>query len=300
MGRSLYQVILAATMLFGLGILFGCTGDQGPQGPQGPTGPIGPQGDPGETVPFITGTISAPRHTVNWDEVYGSADVYVVKAPSVPSVTVNSLPIDLSLQYPDGKLNYHNGDLPVSGGENADVKISYTKTDQTAGLAQGIVTVPGDFAVTGDSLVVAPGDTVHLDWSPASGADGYFAMLRVFVAYVDTSGSNHGLTFEMDTVITDTTFAQPADAFFPDPNTLAGYISYDAQLDVSAVSGPLYVGDAGNIDGDGYGFIYGWNDGPDVTLDLDIMLTQKSAGVSERYDPLEAFREYTNRLSRLR
>jgi len=295
MGRRVFQIVIAAVMIFGMGIVSGCAGDQGPEGPQGPTGAIGPQGDPGETVPYITGTISAPRHTVNWDEVYGSADVYVVKAPSLPSVTVNSLPIDLNLQYPDGKLNYHSGDLPVSGGSNATVRVSYAKTDQTGALAQGSVSVPGDFAVTGDSLKVGPADSVRLDWSPAAGADGYFVMLRVFVAYVDTSGSNHGLTFEMDTVVTDTTFKQPADVFFPDSNTLAGYISYDAQMDISAVSGPLYVGDAGNVTGDGYGFIYGWNDGPEVSLDLDISLVLKSAA-ARKYTPREAFQKYTDRL----
>ena len=137
--------------------------------------------------------------------------------------------------------------------------------------------MPQDFAVTGDSLKVGPADTVHLDWSPAAGADGYFIMIRVFVAYVDTNDSNHGLTYEMDTVVTDTTFEQPANVFFPDTSGLAGYISYDAQLDISAVSGPLYAGDAGNIAGDGYGFIYGWNDGPEISFDLDISLVLKSA-----------------------
>jgi hypothetical protein len=298
MGRRVFQFVILAAAILGLAIVFGCEGDQGPEGPQGPIGPAGPQGDPGETTPYITGTILAPRHTVNWDEVYGSADVYVVKSPSLAGVTVNSHPVDLNLQYPDGKLHYHSGDLPVYGGNNATVRVGYTRTDQTEALAQAVVAVPGNFAVTGDSLKVGPADTVHLDWSPATGAGGYFVMIRVFVAYVDTNDSNHGLTFEMDTVVTDTTFAQPADVFFPDTNGLAGYISYDAQMDISAVSGPLYAGDMGNVTGDGYGFVYGWNEGPDVSLDLDITLVIKSTGVPARYDPLEAFREYTDHLTR--
>jgi hypothetical protein len=295
MRRNISRLIFIGIAIAGIGLFIGCQGDQGPAGPQGPIGSIGPQGQPGEAVPFITGTISAPRHTVNWDEVYGTADFYVVKAPSLPSVTVNSIPVDLNLQFPDGKLTYHSGDLPVTGGNSATVRVSYKKTDQTDALAQGSVTVPADFAITGDSVKVGPADTVHLDWMPANGADGYFISLRVFVAYVDTSDSNHGLTFEMDTVVTDTTFEQPADVFFPDTSGLAGYISYEAQLDLSAVSGPLYAGDAGNITGDGYGFIYGWNDGPDISLDLDIPLASKSSA-HILGDPQEFFLKYTNRL----
>ncbi len=299
MRRYLFRIFIVAIMIFGLGIIYGCEGDQGPIGPQGPIGSIGPQGDPGEVVPYITGTISAPRHTVNWDEVYGSADIYVVKSPSLAAVTVNSLPIDLNLQYPDGKLNYHSESLNITGGNNATVRVNYTKTDQTDAIAQGVVTVPGDFAVTGDSLNVGLADTVHMDWSPATGADGYFVMMRVFIAYVDTNDSNHGLTFEMDTVVTDTTFSQPANVFFPDTTALAGYISYDAQMDISAVSGPLYAGDMGNITGDGYGFIYGWNDGPDVTLDLNIPLVFKSLK-TRQCDPRDVFRAYTDQLMKLR
>lgn len=299
MRRSVYRLGLISIAIIGIGMFIGCEGDQGPAGPQGPIGPIGPQGQPGEAVPFITGTISAPRHTVNWDEVYGSADFYVVKAPSLPAVTVNSIPVDLDLQFPDGKLTYHSGDLPITGGNNAVVGVSYKKTDLSDALAQGSVTVPGDFSITGDSVKVGPADTLHLDWMPSNGADGYFISLRVFVAYVDTSDSNHGLTFEMDTVVTDTTFEQPADVFFPDTSGLAGYVSYDAQLDLSAVSGPLYSGDAGNITGDGYGFIYGWNDGPDISLDLDIPLIAKSVGFA-RHDPLVAFMKYTSRSSAMR
>lgn len=299
MGTRVFEIVVVFAAIIGLAVFAGCEGDPGPQGPQGPIGPVGPQGDPGETAPYITGTISAPRHTVDWDEVYGSADIYIVKSPSLAAVTVNSLPVDLNLQFPDGKLSYHSGDLPISGGDNATIRVTYSRTDQTDAVAQGIVTVPGDFAVTGDSLKVGPADTVRLDWSPAAGADGYFVMIRVFVAYVDTNDSNHGLTFEMDTVVTDTTFEQRANVFFPDSNALAGYISYDAQMDISAVSGPLYAGDMGNITGNAYGFVYGWNDGPDVSLDLDITLVVKSARLG-RYGPLEAFREYTERLSRLR
>lgn len=299
MGDRVYRFIVAIVLILGLSIVAGCEGDQGPQGSQGPTGPTGPQGDPGETVPFITGTISAPRHTVNWDEVYGTADVYVVKTPSLPTVTVNSYTVDLNLQYPDGKLNYHSGDLPIAGGNAAVVTVGYTKADQSSAQAQANITVPGDFAITGDSAKVSPTDTVRMDWSPSSGADGYFVMLRVFVAYVDTSNTNYGLTFEMDTVVTDTTFIQPAEVFFPDLNTVAGFISYDAQMDISAVSGPLYPGDAGNVTGDGYGFVYGWNDGPDVSLDLDIMLVLKSMR-GDRLDPREEFQNYMNRLPILR
>jgi len=260
--------------------LLGCEGDQGPEGKLGLTGPTGPQGETGEAVPFITGVIAAPRHDSGWQEIYGSAELRIVKIPSLPTVRVNDFYMGTRFDEISEGLRYSSDRLPLSPGDIATVRIDYSDTDGDSAQAVATVTVPGDFDVISDPIQAGPADTLRLDWTPSADAEGYYINIATLVRYRDTLGNIHGSAFDLDTIGIDTFFEISADNFFRDGITPG--LFQDAPysyISVSAMTGPLFVDDAGNISGDGHGFIYGCNFGSGVVnFELDVPAKSSDVG----------------------
>ena len=93
-------------ILFGLALLWGCTGDQGPAGPTGPEGPEGPPGD-GARIVYEGETI-----------IPESPNPYVVSVPEVslgdmPQVAVYVGGQDRWFVLPFQGLNYEIGEGEV-------------------------------------------------------------------------------------------------------------------------------------------------------------------------------------------
>lgn len=272
-------------------LLSGCEGDQGPQGPVGPTGATGPQGETGEMAPFISGVVAAPRVTGDGEEDFASAAVTVTKIPSLPRITINGFALGGNPESDHPLLDYLISDLPIIDGDNANLRVTYSTSGGDSALAHAAVIVPKDFEIFGNTQDIGYHDTLRLDWTAAGSADGYFVSLQTLLLYFDSTGAIREFRFRLDTVVADTLFEIPGGMLLPDSTITRGYSSTDAALSVSAVSGPVFPGDAGNVQGDGRGFFWGWNHGQPLSLIVDVGIG-KSAGEAIHADPIRAFLKY--------
>ena len=286
----LFPFFAIAVILSGM-LLSGCEGDQGPQGPIGPTGAGGPQGETGEMAPFITGIVAAPRVTGDGEEDFASAAVTVSKIPSLPRITINGFALGGNPESGQPLLDYLISDLPIIDGDNANLRVTYSTSGGDSAVAQAAVIVPKDFEIFGNTQDIGYHDTLRLDWTASGSADGYFVSLQTHLLYFDSTDAIREFRFRLDTVVADTLFEIPGGMLLPDSTITRGYSSTDASLSVSAVSGPVFPGDAGNVQGDGRGFFWGWNHGQPLSLTLDVGIG-KDAGVTIRADPIKAFLKY--------
>ena len=219
-----------------LAVLFGCQGKQGPQGPAG------------TEKMQITGVI----------DDNGTVSVWVGDSPVIPSVSVNDKNIDLD--GTEGIWNWYEGDVSVSAGDTA-----YLKVDNTNGVATALVRIPGSFGITSpdtsDIYYIPVNSNLTVNWSASNHANFYHIYFYLHYSYYDTSDTYRDFSFDKDTSVTSNSITFSASRLFPaDFDSISSY-SY-GYFDIYAYNGPkLEVGSQGNVTGDGIGFFHGTENG---------------------------------------
>jgi len=280
--REIKAMLLVLIALATLLIAFpGCEGDQGPEGT------TGPQGAPGESLINI-------RALLMPGEAEGEAlsIMSLNNTPSIPQATINSFDFLLRDQWirGGGRLGYYRY-FPLDVGDNADLEVSYTKANGTAGLAQSTVTLPDAANIVspgGDPVLVYIGDGLDVTWNSVEGADLYYAIVYFGLLYLDTAGVVQVYEFVLDTTLADTSISFTGSQLFPDIGTISDIGGFGADFDVAGISGIWHGPAVNNITGDGMGFFIGVGYGDDLNFVLGIPGAQIVGDDQERNDIGEA------------
>jgi hypothetical protein len=228
-------------------MFMGCEGKKGPQGPEGPSGnsPI-----------YIIGQIKGPGW-FNTTDSSGRVDIWVSGLNEVAVVEVNGIPIPF---YPGNvPLRYENLDFPIFAGDQAQLVMTYGSSN----VATATIIMPDSFELVsppiGTSLII--GDTLSFQWTISNGADAYHVIINTYLWYHDTLGVGQTFIFHIDTLITQTEISFPPNRIFPETIQIDTVFEGSGSIELSAISGPVFNGDPGNIQGDGTGVLNGWTFG---------------------------------------
>ena len=235
--RELFIIfVILLTIIF---IFIGCEGPVGPQGPQGPAG---------TSEVWIHGSIYA-NSTYN---PYGKSYISVYNTTTIPQVTLNSMEYiydgDFSLEF-----------APLSPGENAHITVDGINLDGDSIHSYSDIIVPGpiDFynESSNDTIYITLGEDALFIWNNANNSKIYELYIYIYYYYEDTSGLYTSYSFNMDTMLTDTSFTITSNTICPNIGEISEIINTSGYCWVSASNGPLYTGDTSNVYGDGAGFI---------------------------------------------
>jgi hypothetical protein len=223
-------------------VLTACKGDRGPQGPSG-------------TVPVnLYGSI---------DYSYSNAefDLQATGVPSVPSLSVNGVPYQMSFNSYQQVFEYYNHWSPFTPGDSLHLILSYQTLQGNPAAAISEVVLPDTFRLltyNPDSSYyqILWGQGFDFTWSRSQGAQWYRGYFSIHYNYMDTLGVPGSFYYQVDTVITDTSLVFTAQQLFPEAARIDTLLWDNwAQFNLSALYGPWQEGDLGNVTGDGIGFI---------------------------------------------
>jgi hypothetical protein len=240
---------IAFPMAMFLLFVIGCEGDRGPAGPAG-VSPI-----------YIFGRVETPYPP--GEDTTGDAFVTVEGLDIVPSVSINNIPI--AYQPGGAPLYFEDRDFHIFAGEQAVLEVKWISHDGDSLFAMSNLILPDSFSIISpdpESFTLQLGDSITIQWSSSLGASAYYYEFSVGYDYYDASGNFHSFSFRDHSITVNTHLVLSGSELFPDLVLIDSLQSVGwVQIEVWAISGPVFEGDWGNIEGNGIGFFKGWTFG---------------------------------------
>ena len=205
----------------------------------------------------VSNVLSLPGVSIN------GTDLIMESMPRVSSSALPGIenPVELpilALGPTGGSLSYY-GRIWIDEEESAHLVVEFGRPDGSTGTAEATVCVPDYFSildVSNGGNITSMSD-VTAEWSSSDGAEKYYIFGSYYCTYRNLSAEEISTSFWRDTVVTDTTFVFHGADLFPSPADLDYHISFDGNVSISPVCGPIETGDSGNVTGDGEGFFIG-------------------------------------------
>jgi len=262
----LFLLATLAALALGLGII-GCDSDDDS------TGAVGLTSSEDIMYASVYGWIQSGnggglyKATTAGDPVM--AIIHVGNVPSVPVVTVNNatLAIEPELTMYGGGVGYY-GMANTDENDSLLVTASFTNIDGDAATAYARVCMVDSFQITlaDDDIQLALGDSLHVTWSAASGADEYWYRGYFECDYTDTAGEYRYYEWNFSCTSTDTAITIAADSIFGDISDVDSLRNLYGDFDLYAVSGCSLAGGPGNVSGSGMGMVLGMAYGGDLDI----------------------------------
>lgn len=212
-----------------------------------------------EPYVYVTGYVS-PKV----DDSLAYCSVRAMNLPSIPELIINDQ--TYRMIFYENLFYYYSDELPVEESELVNIQINFNKPDGDNGSVMAEIMLPESVEIISENEsdydTVQLGDDLEVFWTKSENADYYEIVFYINYHYMPDTINYRSFNCRVDTILTDTTVYLEASIMLPDQveiDSIYYYGFYNSIISVRAASGPHFVGDIGNVTGDGTGIFNGYS-----------------------------------------